>query len=79
MSNPLHLWDCPGILKSLSENTLGCVNLAVLNAKATSLNLLHDDIEILGYGDHFGDGAHDGHVLISPMEIQAYKLELRPH
>ncbi|KAK6798720.1 hypothetical protein RDI58_006423 [Solanum bulbocastanum] len=54
-------------------------NLAVLNAKATSLNLLHDDIEILGYGDHFEDGAHDGHVLISPMEIQAYKLELRPH
>ncbi|KAJ8567024.1 hypothetical protein K7X08_019232 [Anisodus acutangulus] len=53
-------------------------SLAVLNAKATSLNLLHDDIEMLGYSGHFGDGAHDGHVLISPMEIQAYKFALRP-
>lgn len=53
--------------------------LAVLNAKATSLNLLHDDTEMLGYGEQFQEGAQEGHVLISPMEIQAYKLDLRPH
>nr|DAD31066.1 TPA_asm: hypothetical protein HUJ06_009917 [Nelumbo nucifera] len=53
-------------------------DLAVLNARATSLNLLHDDTEMLGYVEQFGDVAQDGHVLISPMEIQAYKLELRP-
>lgn len=53
--------------------------LAVLNAKATSLNLLHDDTEMLGYSEQFQEGAQEGHVLISPMEIQAYKLDLRPH
>ncbi|OMO68163.1 hypothetical protein COLO4_29856 [Corchorus olitorius] len=53
--------------------------LAVLNAKATSLNILHEDTEMLGYNEHFGDVAQDGHVTIPPMEIQAYKLELRPH
>ncbi|XP_027074528.2 alpha-mannosidase 2 [Coffea arabica] len=53
--------------------------LAVLNAKATSLNLLHDDTEMLGYSEQFQEGAREGHVLISPMEIQAYKLDLRPH
>ncbi|KAF8399347.1 hypothetical protein HHK36_015212 [Tetracentron sinense] len=53
--------------------------LAVLNAKATSLNLLHDDVEMLGYLEQSVDVAQEGHVLISPMEIQAYKLELRPH
>ncbi|XP_022895002.1 alpha-mannosidase 2 isoform X2 [Olea europaea var. sylvestris] len=53
--------------------------LAVLNAKPTSLNLLHEDTDMLGYDRHFGDGAQEGHVLISPMEIQAYKLQLRPH
>ncbi|KAL3526463.1 hypothetical protein ACH5RR_011119 [Cinchona calisaya] len=52
--------------------------LAVLKAKATSLNLLHDDAEMLGYSEQFKDGAQEGHVLISPMEIQAYKLDLRP-
>ncbi|XP_077217727.1 golgi alpha-mannosidase II [Tasmannia lanceolata] len=53
-------------------------DLVVLNAKATSLNLLHDDIEMLGYIEQMGDVAQEGHVLISPMELQAYKLELRP-
>ncbi|KAK3002316.1 hypothetical protein RJ639_021441 [Escallonia herrerae] len=53
--------------------------LAVLNTKATSLNLLHEDSEMLGYGEQSGDGAQEGHVLISAMEIQAYKLDLRPH
>ncbi|KDP45423.1 hypothetical protein JCGZ_09672 [Jatropha curcas] len=53
--------------------------LAVLNAKATSLNLLHEDTEMLGYSEQVNDVAQDGHVFISPMEIQAYKLELRPH
>ncbi|KAK4281060.1 hypothetical protein QN277_012599 [Acacia crassicarpa] len=50
----------------------------VLKVKATSLNLLHDDPETLGLAEQFGDVAQEGHVEISPMEIQAYKLELRP-
>ncbi|XP_059645198.1 alpha-mannosidase 2 [Cornus florida] len=52
--------------------------LAVLNAKATSLNLLHEDTEMLGYAEQVGDVDQEGHVVISPMEIQAYKLDLRP-
>ncbi|XP_042497118.1 alpha-mannosidase 2-like [Macadamia integrifolia] len=53
-------------------------DLAVLNVKATSLNLLHDDTEMLGYIEQLGDVAQEGHAMVSPMEIQAYKLELRP-
>ncbi|KAL5793121.1 hypothetical protein ACOSP7_001715 [Xanthoceras sorbifolium] len=53
--------------------------LAVLNVKATSLNLLHEDTASLGYPEQLGDVAQEGHVIISPMEIQAYKLELRPN
>ncbi|KAF5958872.1 hypothetical protein HYC85_006097 [Camellia sinensis] len=52
--------------------------LAVLNARVTSLNLLHEDTEMLGFAEQ-GRVAQEGHVLISPMEMQAYKLELRPH
>ncbi|KAL4185248.1 hypothetical protein AMTRI_Chr10g229790 [Amborella trichopoda] len=58
-------------------------DFAVLDAKATSLNLLHDDdMERLGYYEHphrknLGGGTRDGHVLLLPMELQAYKLELR--
>ncbi|KAK9272827.1 hypothetical protein L1049_003205 [Liquidambar formosana] len=52
--------------------------LAVLNVRATSLNLLHEDTEMLGYIEQFGDVAQEGHVLIYPTELQAYKLELRP-
>ncbi|XWS30317.1 hypothetical protein CRYUN_Cryun24cG0106600 [Craigia yunnanensis] len=53
--------------------------LAVLNARATSLNLLHEDTEMLGYTQQFGDVAQEGRVIIPPMEIQTYKLELRSH
>lgn len=53
--------------------------LAVLNAKPTSLNLLHEDTEMLGYSEQIGDVAQEGHIIIPPMEIQAYKLELRPY
>ncbi|KAG8076223.1 hypothetical protein GUJ93_ZPchr0006g42703 [Zizania palustris] len=53
-------------------------DLAVLDVKATSLNLLHDDPEMLGYLEQFGDVAQEGNVLISPMDIQAYKLDLQP-
>ncbi|KAL5582461.1 hypothetical protein UlMin_014903 [Ulmus minor] len=53
--------------------------LAVSNAKATSLNLLHEDTEMLGYTEQSGEVAQEGHVYISPMEIRAYKLDLRPH
>lgn len=52
--------------------------LEVSNAKATSLNLLHEDTEMLGYGKEFGDVSH-GNVLILPMELQAYRLDLQPH
>lgn len=52
-------------------------DLTVSNARATSLNLLHDDTEQLGYIKQFGEGAPQGRVNISPMEIQAYKFELR--
>ncbi|CAI9109572.1 OLC1v1009416C1 [Oldenlandia corymbosa var. corymbosa] len=51
--------------------------LSVSNAQATSLNLLHGDTDMLGYSEQFMDGAQEGHVLISPMEIQAYKLAIR--
>lgn len=51
--------------------------LAVSNMRPTSLNLLHEDTEMLGYTEQ-GDVAQEGHVLISPMEIQAYKMELHP-
>jgi len=53
-------------------------DLSVLNVKATSLNLLNDDPEMLGYLEQLGDVAQEGNVLISPMEIQAYRLDLQP-
>jgi alpha-mannosidase II len=53
-------------------------DLSAVNVKATSLNLLHDDPEMLGYLEQIGDVAQEGNVLISPMEIQAYKLDLQP-
>lgn len=54
-------------------------DLEVINLKAASLNLLHEDTEMLGYSSLSGDDVQDGHVVIPPMEIQAYKLQLRPH
>ncbi|CAK8533611.1 unnamed protein product [Lathyrus sativus] len=53
-------------------------DLTVLKAKATSLNLLHEDPEIIGFTEQFADLAQEGHVSISPMEIQAYRLEVQP-
>ncbi|KAL8475580.1 hypothetical protein ACS0TY_028294 [Phlomoides rotata] len=52
--------------------------ISVSNVKATSINLLHEDTDMLGYSEHFGVGSQEGHVIISPMEIQAYKLHLKP-
>ncbi|CAN1322226.1 Alpha-mannosidase 2 [Linum perenne] len=52
---------------------------SILNAEATSLNLLHEDVEMLGYNEKFGYVCEDGSVSISPMEIQAYKLEFQPY
>ncbi|KAL5974268.1 Alpha-mannosidase 2x [Asimina triloba] len=54
-------------------------DLAVLDVKPTSLNLLHEDTEMLGYTETIGDEAQEGHVLLSPMELLAYKLDLRPN
>ncbi|MFS8011185.1 putative glycosidase [Helianthus anomalus] len=51
--------------------------LDVLNAKATSLNLLHDDTEMLGYGERVPD-VSQGRLVILPMELHAYKFDLRP-
>ncbi|KAK0590368.1 hypothetical protein LWI29_026028 [Acer saccharum] len=53
--------------------------LSVLHVKATSLNLLHEDTSALGYPEKLEDVAQEGHIILSPMEIQAYKLELRPN
>ncbi|KAI4975895.1 hypothetical protein ZWY2020_049502 [Hordeum vulgare] len=67
---------------SIGEETVNLFDmfkdLSVLNVKATSLNLLNDDPEMLGYLEQIGDVAQEGNVLISPMEIQAYKLDLQP-
>uniref|UniRef100_A0A7N0ZZ82 Alpha-mannosidase n=1 Tax=Kalanchoe fedtschenkoi TaxID=63787 RepID=A0A7N0ZZ82_KALFE len=52
--------------------------MAASNVKPTSLNLLHEDAELLGYPEQAGEIGKDGRVNLSPMEIQAYKLELRP-
>ena len=54
-------------------------DLEVMHVKAASLNLLHDDPEMLGYSELSGDVIQEGHVVIPPMEIQAYRFELRPH
>ncbi|OWM70701.1 alpha-mannosidase 2 [Punica granatum] len=53
-------------------------SLSVLNARMTSLNLLHEDPEIMGYDEQVSE-VQDRPLVISPMEIQAYKLEVRPH
>lgn len=53
-------------------------DITASKVKATSLNLLHEDPEIIGFTEQFADVAQEGHVSISPMEIQAYRLELRP-
>lgn len=67
---------------NLADNTVNLFtlfkDLTVSNAKATSLNLLHEDPEVMGFSEQFGDLAPEGHVAISPMEIQAYRLELKP-
>ncbi|KAL6139663.1 hypothetical protein ACLB2K_057965 [Fragaria x ananassa] len=66
-----------------ADETVNLLNmfreLTVSNARPTSLNLLHEDTDMLGYTEQFGDVAPEGQVLISPMEIQAYKMELQPH
>ncbi|KAK6928248.1 Glycoside hydrolase family 38, N-terminal domain [Dillenia turbinata] len=70
---------------SISEEPVNLFSMfkevSVLSARSTSLNLLHEDLEMLGYAEaeQFGDVVQEGHVFISPMEIQAYKLELRPN
>ncbi|CAA6661402.1 unnamed protein product [Spirodela intermedia] len=53
-------------------------DLELLNARATSLNLMHNSVEMLGYIEQVEDAAQEGHALMSPMEIHAYKLEIRP-
>ncbi|XP_074570190.1 alpha-mannosidase 2 [Curcuma longa] len=53
-------------------------DLSALNVKATTLNLLHDDTETIEYIEQLADAAQEGNVLIQPMEIQAYKLDLQP-
>ncbi|KAL9231358.1 hypothetical protein vseg_006595 [Gypsophila vaccaria] len=67
------LADVPVSLFSLFKD------LEVKHVKASSLNLLHEDTEMLGYTELTGDVIQEGNVVIPPMEIQAYRLELRPH
>ncbi|KAK1268879.1 hypothetical protein QJS04_geneDACA006849 [Acorus gramineus] len=71
--------QCPLLMEEPVNLYYMFKDLAVLNVRTTSLNLLHDDSEMLGYIEQSVDAAQEGHVLISPMEIQAYKLDLRPH
>ncbi|KAH7688640.1 Alpha-mannosidase protein [Dioscorea alata] len=52
-------------------------DLSISNVEATSLNLLHDDPEMLGYMEQVGDVAQEGSILIAPMNIQAYRLEVQ--
>ncbi|KAH0460898.1 hypothetical protein IEQ34_008473 [Dendrobium chrysotoxum] len=52
-------------------------DLSVQNMKPTSLNLLHDDTEMLGYIGQQGNVGQEDNLLIYPMEIQAFKLELQ--
>ncbi|EPS58203.1 hypothetical protein M569_16612, partial [Genlisea aurea] len=54
--------------------------VSVSSVRPTSINLLHDDgdVGILGYSEEFAVGAREGHVVIAPMEIQAYKLQFMP-
>lgn len=71
--------DCSSVVEEPVNLFNMFKGLAVSNAKATSLNLLHEDTEMLGYGEQSEDIAQEGHVLIAPMELQAYKLDLRPN
>ncbi|KAI3748059.1 hypothetical protein L6452_10891 [Arctium lappa] len=77
-----YCWKGKSDCSRIDDDALNLLNmfqgLDVLNAKATSLNLLHDDTEMLGYGEQSTD-VGQGRVLISPMELQAYKFDLRPH
>jgi alpha-mannosidase II len=52
-------------------------DLYVFKVRGTSLNLLHEEMEILGYGEHSGEDSEGGQVRLSPMEIQAYKLYIK--
>uniref|UniRef100_A0A1J3DE71 Alpha-mannosidase n=2 Tax=Noccaea caerulescens TaxID=107243 RepID=A0A1J3DE71_NOCCA len=59
-------------------------DLEATKVKPTSLNLLQEDMEVLGYDDQdqpreSSAQRREGRVSISPMEIRAYKLELQPH
>ncbi|XP_010424099.1 PREDICTED: alpha-mannosidase 2 [Camelina sativa] len=87
-------WDSAYCHKGRRENCTSVANepvnfsdmfkdLAATKVKPTSLNLLQEDMEILGYDDQEpprdGSSPRKGRVSISPMEIRAYKLELRPH
>ncbi|CAN0924413.1 Alpha-mannosidase 2 [Linum grandiflorum] len=69
--------------RSVDDGSLNIFNMfhgfVIAKAGATSLNLLHDDVEMLGYSEHFGDVSHDGQISISPREIQAYKFEILPN
>ncbi|CAM8903473.1 unnamed protein product [Rhodiola kirilowii] len=84
-----HKWDASyshdimSVCKTMSDEAVNIFTLfkglVVSNVKPTSLNLLHEDAELLGYTEQSGDIGQDGQIHLSPMEIQAYKLELRPH
>ncbi|XP_078438992.1 golgi alpha-mannosidase II [Wolffia australiana] len=52
--------------------------LEVGSARATSLNLMLESAEMLGYTEQVDDAAMEGQALMSPMEIQAYKLDIKP-
>eukprot|EP01018_Ginkgo_biloba_P022636 Gb_26182 [translate_table: standard] len=59
-------------------------DFTAVNVKASSLNILHDDLEEFGYIEksHRKDLAgveRQGLLTLAPMELQAFKLELKPY
>ncbi|KAF3786241.1 Alpha-mannosidase 2 [Nymphaea thermarum] len=58
-------------------------DLEILEAKATSLNTLHDDTENVGNIEELQrkqlqEISGEGQVMLYPMELHAYKLDIRP-
>lgn len=68
-----HVLQCSNLVDQPVDLFSMFKHLAVSNLKPTSLNFLHDDTDMLGYSHE----QQQGHILLPPMELQAYKLDLR--
>jgi len=59
-------------------------DFTAVNAKTSSLNILHDDLEEFGFIQKANRKEligveRQGLVALAPMELQAFKLELRTY